>query len=540
MSEVSIKKVLRTIKFSNKLEAHHHPAPSPKCSGLTSILKLAQNKSYMMTDVTHKKSIAFPEVQCFRSTKKNPTFPIAKKVEKTSELERRPSVIVSLNSIKDLEEKPKKSKYMSKKKNLIITDFVQFEDEKNENKENAYGLEEEIKENLVNKHVKQLGKSNAVPMTMTNASIIRKKNMTPKFNPNLMSKNIFNIPDLKLRKFALEKHFQDYKTSRNVEKENELKNNVIYQLGEGSNILSCCYDFDDYYLAFGSDDSIIRVYKTLENKIACCFSDTVNYGVPITCLKFKPITVDNILMSTRVNGVISLWNIEKNKLITSFKEDNYVYTGEYNRDGTKFATAGYDMKIRIYDQNRVELSSILQKDDKNNDHLGHTNRIYGLKFSAEHPEILLSGGWDETLFIWDTRIGHHVEYIYGPLICGDSLDIRGDYILTGSWRNQKQLQIWDVRNKKNSIDIPWENLNKNDKNQRNHIYVSQFTKTSDRYIIAGTTGVNEIRIFDKNENYQCIDVISGFEKPIYTLTYNHLDQKIAFGSGNGLCGIMEV
>jgi WD40 repeat protein len=188
----------------------------------------------------------------------------------------------------------------------------------------------------------------------------------------------------------------------------------------------------------------------------------------------------------------------------------------------------------------MQLSSIFQKDDKNNDRLGHANRIYGLKSSSEHPEILLSGAWDETVFIWDTRIGRHVEYIYGPLICGESLDVKGDYILSGSWRNYNQLQIWDVRNKKHPIDIPWVDLSPEDKNKKNHIYVSQFTKTSDRYIIAGTTGANEIRIFDKYENYQCVDVITGFQKPVYTLNFNHLDQKIAFGSGNGVCGVIEV
>ena len=543
MTEVSVKKVLRTIKFSNKLENHHHPIATPKC-GLTSTLRTPREKSFlMMTDVTHKKSLAFPD-GFFPSIKKNQLHlqPMKKKTEKTPDSIKKPNELANLDSMKELEEKPKKAKFMSKKKNLVISEFIQFEEEEKnmENKENSncFGLEEEIREKLVNKHVMHLEKNNGCPMTM--ASIIRHKNMTPKFNPNLMSKNIFNIPDIKLRKLAIENHFQSYKSNKALDKANELKNNIIYQLGEGSNILSCCYDFDDYYVAYGSDDSIIRVYKTSVNKIACCFSDAENYGVPITCLKFKPITVDNILLSARVNGVISIWNIEKNHMISRFKEENYVYTSEYNRDGTKFATAGYDTKIRVYDQNTLALSSIFQKDDKNNDYLGHTNRIYSLKYWSDHPEVLLSAGWDETLFIWDTRVGRHIEYIYGPLVCGDSLDIKGDNILTGSWRDHNQLQIWDIRNKKTSFDIPWENYNTDNKNDRSHIYVSQFNKASDRYIIAGTTGNNEIRIFDKNENYRCVDVISGFEKPVYTLSFNHVDQKIAFGSGNGLCGVIEV
>jgi hypothetical protein len=50
--------------------------------------------------------------------------------------------------------------------------------------------------------------------------------------------------------------------------------------------------------------------------------------------------------------------------------------------------------------------------------------------------LLYSGGWDETLFIWDIRIGECVKFIHGPLICGDSLDCRNNQILTGSWKNK--------------------------------------------------------------------------------------------------------
>lgn len=549
MSEVSMKKVLRTIKFCNKGDVNkHHPtqAPSPRSNYLANNLRTPKGKvPFIMTDVTHKKVISFADsFQCFPSIKKVQAKDQALPLKMTENCIKN-DIQTSTN------EKPKASKFMSKKKNLIITEFLQFEDENQENKENNKdvseeknkknnkdGFEEEIKENLVNKHVISIKNTNQCPKTMS--SIIRKKNMTPKFAPNFTSKTIFNIPELKLKKVTLEKHFNDFKVSKELQKEKDLKKNAIFRLGEGSNILTCCYDRDDSFVAFGSDDSLIRIYKTLSNKIACCFSDSPNYGVPLTSLKFKPIAIDNILMSCRVNGVVSLWNIEKNQMISSFKEDNYIYTGEYNRDGDHFATAGYDTKIRIYDQNTLKLISILEKDDKNNNNLGHANRIYSLKYCLDHPNILLSGGWDETLFIWDTRVGHNIEYIYGPLICGDSLDVKGNSVLTGSWRNQNQLQVWDLRNKKISINIPWVNLSLEEKNKRNHIYACQFDKYNDRYIIAGTTGDNQIRIFDKNENYQCMDVISGFEKPVYTLNFDYKDQKIAFGSGNGLCGIIEV
>lgn len=48
-------------------------------------------------------------------------------------------------------------------------------------------------------------------------------------------------------------------------------------------------------------------------------------------------------------------------------------------------------------------------------------------------KVLLTGGWDNTVQFWDMRVGHSVRSIFGPHLSGDSLDVCGDEILTGSW-----------------------------------------------------------------------------------------------------------
>lgn len=42
-----------------------------------------------------------------------------------------------------------------------------------------------------------------------------------------------------------------------------------------------------------------------------------------------------------------------------------------------------------------------------------------------------------------------VDFIFGPEICGDSLDYYDNKILTGSFRDNKQIQLFDLRNLKN-------------------------------------------------------------------------------------------
>ena len=50
--------------------------------------------------------------------------------------------------------------------------------------------------------------------------------------------------------------------------------------------------------------------------------------------------------------------------------------------------------------------------------------------------MLISGGWDRTIQIYDIREGRTVGSIYGPQISGDALDIYDDMIITGSNRNK--------------------------------------------------------------------------------------------------------
>ena len=113
--------------------------------------------------------------------------------------------------------------------------------------------------------------------------------------------------------------------------------------------------------------------------------------------------------------------------------------------------------------------------------VGPKNRTYCLKFDPNNPNILFSGGWDETLFLWDLRAKKVQQYIYGPLICGDSIDCKGNYVLAGSWRENNNLQIFDMRNLKDFINIKW------DFKEKTKIYSSKFAKFDENIVIAGSS-----------------------------------------------------
>jgi WD40 repeat protein len=72
---------------------------------------------------------------------------------------------------------------------------------------------------------------------------------------------------------------------------------------------------------------------------------------------------------------------------------------------------------------------------------GHSNRVFSLNFNPDDDNIILTGGWDNTVQIWDIRVSHAVRLIYGPHIAGDSVDIHDGVVMTGSWRPEHQLEV---------------------------------------------------------------------------------------------------
>lgn len=89
---------------------------------------------------------------------------------------------------------------------------------------------------------------------------------------------------------------------------------------------------------------------------------------------------------------------------------------------------------------------------------GHSNRIFCVRFDSANQNILASGGWDNTVQIYDIRKKGPVASIYGPHVCGDAIDFKNDgyTMLTGSYRQDNVLELWDLRNFKKMRDLSWE------------------------------------------------------------------------------------
>jgi len=72
--------------------------------------------------------------------------------------------------------------------------------------------------------------------------------------------------------------------------------------------------------------------------------------------------------------------------------------------------------------------------------------------------MLVSGGWDNNVFVYDMRYRGPVHAIYGPHICGDAIEFKrdGHTMICGSYRGEDALEVYDLRMMKRSRIYAWE------------------------------------------------------------------------------------
>jgi WD40 repeat protein len=218
---------------------------------------------------------------------------------------------------------------------------------------------------------------------------------------------------------------------------------------------------NDQYLASGYGDGMTRIYNTATGKLSYSLQN-FNTGddMPVTCLAWRPtsqaLKTANILVTGSAEGAIRHWHATSGKCLHQrIEDDNHVYTLDFNNDGTLLASAGRDKKIRVYDETTKSLAFEMQELA---DLPGHSNRVFCVKFNKAEPNMIISGGWDNTVQIYDTRYRGPVASMYGPHICGDCMDIRSDgyTLLTGSYRQDDAIEVYDLRMRRRTRVIAWE------------------------------------------------------------------------------------
>ena len=66
-----------------------------------------------------------------------------------------------------------------------------------------------------------------------------------------------------------------------------------------------------------------------------------------------------------------------------------------------FATGGADCCVRVFSEEKRKLVREFSGGQANSN--GHQNRVIAVKFDKEDENLLISGGWDNNVKVWDLR-----------------------------------------------------------------------------------------------------------------------------------------
>jgi len=311
---------------------------------------------------------------------------------------------------------------------------------------------------------------------------------------------------------------------------------------------------DDQYLAASYSNGAIHVFDAATGKQEFVLNapgeleGSLQGNLPTTQLRWRPHSAQSktksvlISVNAESDGQVLHWHIKSGKCLHAITDkDNQLFCIDYFNDGSQFATAGRDRTVRVYDEATKRLTQQLQAGDLK-ETAGHSNRVFSLKYHPLEPNIILSGGWDNTVQVWDTRRGHSIKSFWNCYICGDAVDFSGDgeRVLTGSWRTENSLQMWDFGTGKVIETIDWK---ASGSASTCMIFSAQFSKDeASNMILAGGSQDNEAKFYScpKGQPATPFGAIINMPKPVFSADFSSNSKMAAIGGADGLIRVVEV
>jgi WD40 repeat protein len=111
---------------------------------------------------------------------------------------------------------------------------------------------------------------------------------------------------------------------------------------------------DSQLVAAGLGNGQVKLYQAQSGRPAYQFS-TSDRSLPATAMRFRPagesIKTRNVLLTANADGHIQHWHVTSGKCLHTIVEaDNQAFAIDYTADAAKFATAGKDYCVRVYDE----------------------------------------------------------------------------------------------------------------------------------------------------------------------------------------------
>lgn len=302
-----------------------------------------------------------------------------------------------------------------------------------------------------------------------------------------------------------------------LERELNFNNNDIFNVRWNAN---------GTQLAVGASNGYTHLYNSTYELLNSLNCQSGAEKMPITSLHYRPeleIAKRPVLLVTTCDGGVIHWNLTNAKPLNfSRLRDEQIYSSDFNYDGTKYILGCKEGRIKLFDEETfAEMGAVMHSYD---DEVTGAQRVFALKWFDEN--LFLSGGWDNKLTVWDVRSSTICREFLGPHVCGDSVIIRDNYIISGSYHIKDQIQVWALDSGRNIHTV---SLNNNGK--KCMPYSVQFCNNQGYRFAVGGHGSDEIYFFDA-VNMNQIDILHNVPKTVYSMDL--ANNKLAIAMGNSV------
>ncbi|ELT97959.1 hypothetical protein CAPTEDRAFT_229222 [Capitella teleta] len=189
------------------------------------------------------------------------------------------------------------------------------------------------------------------------------------------------------------------------------------------------FSIDGAVIAVGYANGNIRIYNPDTGQCLHSLSDddTQKRRLPVTSIRFPPYPDDaksehkNIVQASYASGVVKFWHFTSQKCLHTINEGRQTLSVALNPLGTKFVTVGADPKINVYDIETKSQVATLHPSDSHDVMNGHRARVFAAQYHPNQSHVFITGGWDDTVQIWDFNSGEKIkdvpqDHLHGSLI----------------------------------------------------------------------------------------------------------------------------
>lgn len=216
-------------------------------------------------------------------------------------------------------------------------------------------------------------------------------------------------------------------------------------------VTSIEYSHNGAFVAFSAPEGRITVASSFTGETKVVIDQRITTQ-PIADLRFHPGEETCVLTAYR-DGHLVVSDATTGALRGNARHlGSNVTTMNIDGLGEAFALGCADGSVRLYDVEYLQRTKTLVKMVSRAS--TQTVSIFSIKYHPEDSNMLLAAGWYDRVVAWDMRSGNVERTIIGPHVRGSGLDLHGDTVLTGSSRDNKQIEMWDIGSCRKIRDVP--------------------------------------------------------------------------------------